>query len=81
MWLKWSQTIEMKQSQVSFQGTYSNLTSFFIGPKILKTFNDVHNWHLSITLQEWAKTKRDMCESNSMKILFYNHQNILMVLS
>ena len=30
--------------------TYSNLTSFFIGHKILKYFNDF--WHLSISLQK-----------------------------
>ena len=35
----------MKQNQTFFHGTYSNLTSFFIGWKILKYFNDLHNWH------------------------------------
>ena len=35
-----------------FQGTYSNLTSFFIGSKILKYFNDNYNWHFSISLQK-----------------------------
>ena len=35
----------------NFHGTYPNLTSFFIGSKILKYFNDFYNWHLSISLQ------------------------------
>ena len=28
LWLKWTQTMEMKQNQTFFQGTYSNLTLF-----------------------------------------------------
>ena len=30
-----------------FHETYPNLTSFFIGHKILKYFNDFYNWHPS----------------------------------
>ena len=33
-----------------FHRTHSNLTSFLIGQKILKYFNDFYNWHLSISL-------------------------------
>ena len=29
--------------------------SFFIGHKILKYFNDLYNWHLSILFQKWAQ--------------------------
>ena len=36
---KVTQTIEMKQNQTFFHGTYSNLTSFFIGYKIRKTIS------------------------------------------
>ena len=32
--------------------TYSNLTSFFIGPNILKYFDNFFNRHLSISLQK-----------------------------
>ena len=38
-----------------FHGTYSNLTSFFIGHKILKYFSDFYNWHLSIPLLKKAQ--------------------------
>ena len=32
-----------------FYETYSNLTSFFNGCKILKYFSDFFNWHISIS--------------------------------
>ena len=35
-----------------FYRTYSNLTSFFVGRKIIKYFNDFFNWHLSFSLQK-----------------------------
>ena len=35
-----------------FHGTYSNLTSFFTGHKILKYFNNFYNWRFSISLQK-----------------------------
>ena len=39
---------EMNQNQTFFYETYSNLTFFFIGRKILKYFNDFYNLHFSI---------------------------------
>ena len=33
------------KSEIS-HGTYSNLTSFFIGRKILKYFDEFHDWYL-----------------------------------
>ena len=45
-------TMEMKQNQTFFHGTYLNLTSFFIGRKILKYLNDFYNKHFSISLQK-----------------------------
>ena len=44
-------TMEMKQNEAFFHGTYSDLTSFFIGCKILKFINDFYNWHLLISFQ------------------------------
>ena len=35
-----------------------NLTSFFIGRKILKSFKDFCNWHFSISLQKRAQTSK-----------------------
>ena len=39
----------------------------FIGHKILKYFNEFHNWHFSVSLQKWAQTKikikQYMCKS------------------
>ena len=37
---KVNQTMDVKQNQIYFHGTYSNLTLFFIGHKILKYSND-----------------------------------------
>ena len=37
------QTTEVKQNQTFFHGTNSNLTSFFLGGKIEKYFNDSFN--------------------------------------
>ena len=36
----------------------SNLTSFFIGLKILKYFNDSYDWHLSVSLEKLAQTSK-----------------------
>ena len=58
LWLNWTQVIQMKQRQTFSYGTYSNLTSFFIGCKILYYFNDFYNWHLSFSLQIWAKISK-----------------------
>ena len=46
--------LEMKQNQILFNGTYSNLALFFVGHKILKYFNDFYNWHLSVSLEKEA---------------------------
>ena len=40
LWLEWTQTMEMKQKQTLFHGTYSYLPWFVIHHKILKYFND-----------------------------------------
>ena len=47
---KRNKTKEIKQNQAFFHKKYSNLTSFFIGNKILKDFNKFHDCHLSIPL-------------------------------
>ena len=39
-----------------FPWTYSNLTSFLIGRKVLNYFNDFYNYHLSISFQKLAQT-------------------------
>ena len=39
-----------------FHGTYSNLTSFFVGSKILKNLIGFHNENLSVSLQKPAQT-------------------------
>ena len=58
--------MELKQNQTSFRGTYSNLTLFFIGHKIIKYFNDFNNWNFSISLQKWNKITKHMCKSDSI---------------
>ena len=57
-WLQWTQRMEMEQNQTYFHGTYSNLTSFLIGHKILKYFNRFYSWHLFIWLQNWAQPSK-----------------------
>ena len=44
--------MEMKQNQTFFHGTYSNLTLFFIGRKMLKHLNDFYHRPFSISLQK-----------------------------
>ena len=47
-----TQAMEVKLKSNFFHGTYSNLSSFLIGYKIIKCFSDFDNWHLSILLQK-----------------------------
>ena len=69
LWLKWTQTMKIKKNQTSFHGSYLNLTSFFIGRKVLKCFND---WNFSIHYKSehkqinWNKIKGNMCKSDSI---------------
>ena len=54
--------MEIEQNQTFLHGTYSNLTLFFIGCKILKYFSDFYNWHFSlqihfsVSFQKWPET-------------------------
>ena len=54
----WTQTIEMKQNQKFFHGTYWNLTSIFIVHKILKRLHDFYNWYPSISLEIKKQTSK-----------------------
>ena len=54
-WLSKSKYSSFKTKMNPNTSTYSNLTLFFIGHKIIKCFNDFYNWHLSISLQKWTK--------------------------
>ena len=38
LWLKWTQTMEMKQNQTFFHGTYSHLTPYLSLSKIINIF-------------------------------------------
>ena len=57
--------MEMKQNQQFFHGTHSNLTSFFIGHKIIKYFNDfvigIFQFHYKSEHKQvnWNKIKRE----------------------
>ena len=52
LWLQSTQTVAMKQNETFFHETYSNLTLFFIGHKILKLF-------------QWLKVKLN-CKSGGI---------------
>ena len=55
--IKISEFYDLPETKMLFShGTYSNPTSFFIGQKIIKYFNYIYNWHLSISLQKSAQT-------------------------
>ena len=45
---KVSRAREMKQNQISFHGTYLNLTAYLFYQNILKYFNDFQNRNFSI---------------------------------
>ena len=47
---KVNQTMEMKQIQTFLRETYSNMTLFFIGRKILKHFNYFYNCNFPFSL-------------------------------
>ena len=53
LWLKWTEAMEMKHSQTFFQGKYSNVTSFFIGCKMVTYFNN-----FPISSQKWAQINK-----------------------
>ena len=76
LWLKWTQTIEMKQNQTFFYETFSNLMSFFLGCKILYYFNDFHKLFLLQQQRKtrkqvkWNRIKQDTCKSDSIFLYF-----------
>ena len=53
---KWNKTRHF------FMGEYSNLTSFFLGHKILKSFNFI----AKVCTNKWNEIKRDMCKCDSI---------------
>ena len=76
LWLKWTQTIEIKQNQTVFHGIYSNLVLLFIGRKMLKysmtfiigTFqSQCKSEHNQI---KWNKITRDMCKTDSIFFIY-----------
>ena len=52
LWLKWTQTMKMKQNQIFFRGTCSDLTSNFFVPKTWKYFSEFQNQNFSLL---WLK--------------------------
>ena len=53
--IKWNQTMEMKQNQPFFHGTYSNLTPYLFYQKTLKYFNDFKKGSFSVLWLKWTK--------------------------
>ena len=56
LWLKWTQTIEMKQSQTFFHGTCSNWHHICFHQKKLKCFNDFQNLNFPVLWLKWTQT-------------------------
>ena len=68
--IKWTQ-MEMTQNQIFCHETYSNLTSFSLGCKILKYLNDwicIFQFYCKSEHKQvkWNKIKPDMWKSNSI---------------
>ena len=45
----------LKANQTLSERTYSSLTPLYC-QRMLKYFNNFHNWHLSISMQKWVQT-------------------------
>ena len=60
LWLKWTQTMEMKQSQTFFHGTYSNVTLYLFLSKYIEVFQ-----LLEICSILWLKNKKNENETKS----------------
>ena len=72
-WLKWTQTMEMKQNQTFFHGTYSNLTSFIFCQKLLKYFNNFKNQDFPVLWLKWIQT----LEIKQNQTFYMGHNQIL----
>ena len=87
LWLKWIQTMGMKQNQTFFHGTYSNLAPYLFYQNILKYFNDFQNCNFSVLWLKWTQAmemKQNQTfflstYSSLTKYLFY--QNVLKCLN
>ena len=58
LWLKWAQTMEMKQNEIFFHEIYSNLSSYIYiyMTSDWKSFNGFQNWHFSVLWLKWTQT-------------------------
>ena len=56
LWLKWTQTVQMKQNQAFFHKTYSNLTSYLFSSKNIKVFQWLSNRNFSVFCVKWIQT-------------------------
>ena len=85
LWLKWTQTMEMKENQTFFKGTYSNLALFSL---VVKCYN-ISMTFMIYTFQshcksehnqvKWNKITRDMGKSDRIFfIIFYLQSSTLL---
>ena len=59
LWLKWTQTMEMKQNQTFLHGhnqIWRHIFFNFFYHKILKYFNDFQNQNFSLSRLKWTRT-------------------------
>ena len=59
LWLKWSQTMVIKQNHTFSMRHIQIWHHFSFGHKLLKYVNDFYNCHLSILLQRWTQTRKE----------------------
>ena len=75
LWLKWTQTTELKQNQTFFHGAYSNLTSYLFSQKILKYFNDFFTTKENPNNRNETKSDIFLWDLIKSDIIFYRSKN------
>ena len=75
LWLKWTQTTELKQNQTFFHGAYSNLTSYLFSQKILKYFNDFFTTKENPNNRNETKSDVFLWDLIKSDIIFYRSKN------
>ena len=74
LWLKWTQTMKMKQNQTFIHRAYLNLISFLFAARTLKYFKTFIIGIFQSSFNKWVQTKikikRGMCKSDSIFVIY-----------
>ena len=72
--LKWTEKMELNQSQTFFHGTYSSLTPYFFHQQFLMYFFDFKNWKVPVLWLKWTQTM-EMKQNQT----FFHHTNSTLI--